>query len=192
MMHPATAHFAIVLPIVALVFGLIYMYTKSEGMSKISSRVMLFAALAMIGVWYTGSQAGPEIFDYLSKDGKGVLIAHKELGEYLAIALGIVALIKIIGCRLKSFKTEALSILLLLFVTGATLYQGKLGGEITYSHGMPFKAYTMETWLNDAVEAAEDEEEDDEKVAVYEEAIDDIKFFSEDLNSLYKLFKTKE
>jgi len=192
MMHPATAHFAIVLPIVALVFGLIYMYTKSEGMSKISSRVTLFAALAMIGVWYTGSQAGPEIFDYLSQDGKGVLIAHKELGEYLAIALGIVALIKIIGCRIKSFKTEAFSILLLLVITAATLYQGKLGGEITYNHGMPFKAYTMESWLNDAVEEAEDEEEDEDKVTVYEDAIDDIKFFSEDLNSLYKLFKTKE
>lgn len=192
MIHPVTAHFAIVLPIVALVFGLIYMFTKSESMSKISSRVMLFAALAMIGVWYTGSQAGPEIFDYLSKDGKGVLIAHKELGEYLAIALGIIALIKIVGCRIKNFTLEAISILLLIAVTGATLYQGKLGGEITYNHGMPFKAYTMESWLNDAVAAAEEEEDDADKVSVYEEAIDDIKFFSEDLNSLYKLSKPKE
>lgn len=192
MIHPATAHFAIVLPVVALIFGLIYMYTKSEGMSKISSRVLLFAALAMIGVWYTGSQAGPEIFDYLSKDGKAVLIAHKELGEYLAIALGVIALMKIIGCRLKSFKLEALSILLLLVVTAATLYQGKLGGEITYNHGMPFKAYTIESWLNDAKNAAEDEEDYEDKVAVYEDAIEDIKYFSQDLNKLFTIFKSEE
>jgi uncharacterized membrane protein len=66
MLHPATAHFAVVLPVVASVFGLIYLYTRSEGMSKLSTRVLLFATLAMIAAWYTGSQAGPEIYDYLS------------------------------------------------------------------------------------------------------------------------------
>jgi uncharacterized membrane protein len=192
MIHPATAHFAIVLPIVALVFGLIYMFTKTESMSKISSRALVFAALAMIGVWYTGSEAGPEIYDYLSKDGKTTLIDHKELGEYLAIAMGIIAIIKLIGCKMKNFKIEALAIVLLVLVTGATLYQGKLGGEITYNHGMPFKAYTMEEWLNDAVSAADEEDEDEAKVEVYEDAIDDIKSFSADQNSLYGTFSTKE
>lgn len=185
MLHPATAHFAIVLPIVALVFGLIYLFTKSEGMSKISSRLFLFAALAMIGVWYTGSQAGPEIYDYLSKDGKTTLMDHKDLGEYLAIAMGIIALIKIAGCKMKNFTIEVVAVILLLAATGATLYQGKLGGEITYNHGMPFKAYTMEEWLNDAVVAAEEEESDEEKVTVYEDAVDDIKSFSEEQNALY-------
>lgn len=188
MIHPATAHFAVVLPIVALVFGLIYMFTKTEGMSKISSRVLVFAALAMIGVWYTGSQAGPEIYKFLSADGKATLMDHKELGEYLAIALGIIALIKFIGCQMKNFKVEALSIVLLLLVTGATLYQGKLGGEITYNHGMPFKAYTMEEWLNDAVSEADYEDEDEAKVELYEDAIDDIKSFSADQDALYKTF----
>lgn len=192
MLHPATAHFAIVLPIVALVFGLIYLFTKSEGMSKISSRLFLFAALAMIGVWYTGSQAGPEIYDYLSKAGKTTLMDHKELGEYLAIAMGIIALIKIIGCKMKNFAIEMLAVVLLLVATGATLYQGKLGGEITYNHGMPFKAYTMEEWLNDAVSAAEEEDSDEAKVTVYEDAVDDIKSFSEEQNALYGTPLVKE
>jgi len=186
MIHPATAHFAIVLPIVALIFGLLYIYTKTESMSKISSHVLLFSALSMIGVWFTGSQAGPEVFDYLSKDGKAVLVSHKELGEYLAIALGIIAIIKIIGCRIKNFKLEALSILLLLIATAMTLYQGKLGGEITYNHGMPFKAYTIETWLNDAKVAASEEEECDDKVTIYVDAIEDIKSFSVEQDALYK------
>ena len=66
MLHPATAHFAMVLPVVASVFSLIYLVNKSETFSKITARATLIAALAMIGVWYTGNQAGPQIYDYLS------------------------------------------------------------------------------------------------------------------------------
>jgi len=54
--HPATVHFAMVLPLVASVFGLAYLYTRTELMSKIAARTTLVAALAMIAVWYTGSQ----------------------------------------------------------------------------------------------------------------------------------------
>ena len=192
MLHPATAHFAVVLPIVALIFGFIYMFTKSEGMSKISSRLFLFAALAMIGAWYTGSDAGPEIYDYLSADGKATLIEHKNLGLYLAIAMGFIALLKIAGCKMKSFAIEAIAVLLLLVATGATIFQGNLGGEITYKHGMPFKAYTIEEWLNDAVAAAEQEDSEEAKVTVYEDVIDDVKSFSKDQNSLYKIRLIKE
>jgi len=185
MIHPATAHFAIVLPIVALAFGFIYLYTKTEGMSIISSRLFAFAALAMIGVWYTGSQAGPEVYDYLSSEGQSTLRDHKDLGVYLAIAMGLIALIKMAGCKMKNFTIEVIAVLLLLGATAATLYQGKLGGEITYSHGMPFKAYTIESWLQDAVSDAEDLDSDEEKVEVFEDAVDDITSFSQEQNSLY-------
>lgn len=144
MLHPATAHFAIVLPLVAAVFGIIYLITRSESMSKISSRLTVFAALAMIGVWYTGSQAGPEIYDYLSDAGKHTLIEHKDLGLYLAIALGVIAVLKFIGCKMKIFALEALAVLLLIGASGTTLLQGKLGGEIVYNHGMPFQSYMIQ------------------------------------------------
>ena len=185
MIHPATAHFAIVLPIVALVFGLVYLFTRTEGMSKISSRVTLFAALAMIGVWYTGSQAGPQIYDYLSSEGQEVLIAHKNLGLYLAVAMGIIALLKLVGCKMKSFTLEVLAIVLLLGATGVTLFQGKMGGEITYNHGMPFKAYMIEDSLDEAAATAEEEEEDSAKLEAYEDALDDIKMLSEEVDAFY-------
>lgn len=192
MIHPATAHFAIVLPIVALVFGLIYIYTKTEGMSKISSRLYLFAAVAMGAVWYTGSQAGPEIYDYLSSEGQNTLREHKDFGLYLAYAMGAIALIKILGCKMRNFTLETIATVLLLVATAVTLYQGKLGGEITYNHGMPFKAYMMEDSLDEAVTTASDEESDEAKVTVYEDAIDEIKSFSSELNSLYGITPTKE
>ena len=192
MIHPATAHFAIVLPIVALVFGLIYMYTKTEGMSKISSRLYLFAAIAMAGVWYTGSQAGPEIYDYLSAQGQETLVNHKNYGVYLAFAMGGIALLKILGCRLKNVLLETIATLLLVVATAATLYQGNIGGEITYKHGMPFKAYMMEDSLEEAVKSANETESDQEKVTIYEDAIDEVKQFSSELNALYVSTPTQE
>ncbi len=37
MLHPLIVHFAIVLPLVALVLSLIYLYKRDETMSKLSS-----------------------------------------------------------------------------------------------------------------------------------------------------------
>ena len=185
MLHPATAHFAMVLPVVASVFGLIYLFTRTEGMSKISSRVTLFAALFMIAAWYTGNQAGPQIYDYLSAAGQHELVEHKELGLYLAIALGIVAVLKMIGCRMKKFGIEALAILLLLGVTGTTFVQGKHGGELVYNYGMPFKYNMIEESIVEAQEGIEEAESDDEKIEIYEDLLDDIQATSEEADKIY-------
>ena len=185
MLHPATAHFAMVLPVVASVFGLIYLVTKTEGMSKISSRLTLFAALAMIGVWYTGSQAGPLIYDYLSEAGQHELVEHKELGLYLAIAMGIIALLKIVGCKMKNYAIEVLAVVLLLGATATTFLQGKHGGELVYQYGTPFKAYLIMDTLNETATAAEEEEDDSAKLEVYQDALEDIKMHSEEVDTFY-------
>lgn len=194
MLHPATVHFAMVLPVVASVFGVIYLVTKSEGMSKISARSAFVAALAMIGVWYTGSQAGPQIYDYLSQEGQATLIAHKNLGLYLAIAMSIIALVQMAGCKMQKFLIQAVGIVALLVATATTLYQGKMGGQIVYNYGMPFKSYMIMDSLQEATNNAADTEEDDEKVEAYEDAIDDIKMLDEEVNGLYGVKKaaTKE
>ena len=185
MLHPASVHFAMVLPLVAAAFGVVYLATKTESMSKISSRLTLIAAIAMIGAWYTGNQAGPQIYEYLSEAGKHELLEHKELGLYLAIAMGIIAVLKIIGCRMKKFALEALAIVLLLGVTATTFLQGKDGGEIVYNYGMPFKAYMIEDTLKEAAATAEEEEECDAQVEAYEDAIDTINSISEEVDTIY-------
>ena len=185
MLHPATVHFAMVLPVVASVFGLIYLFKRDELMSKISSRATLIAALAMIGVWYTGNQAGPEIYDYLSEAGKHELMEHKALGLYLAIAMAVIAVLKLAGCLMKKFIIEAVAIVLLLGATAVTFAQGKDGGEIVYNYGMPFKAYMIEDSLKDAYNDAEEAEEDEAKVEIYEDALDDISMISQKVDEIY-------
>ena len=135
MLHPAAAHFAIVLPVVASVFGVIYMITRSEGMSKSSAYLTIFAALGVIGAWYTGSQAGPDVYPLLSDEGQHELIEHKTLGVYLAIAFGVIALVRFAGYKMNKFAVEALAIILLLGATVMTFAQGKEGGELTYEYG---------------------------------------------------------
>jgi len=185
MIHPATAHFAMVLPVVASVFGLIYLISKNELFGKITSGATFFSALAMGVVWYTGSQAGPLIYDYLSEAGQHTLIDHKNLGLYLAIAMGVIFVIKAIGCKTRKFAIEAIAIIALFAATATTVYQGKLGGELVYNHGTPFKSYMIMDSLVEATAAAEEEDEDEAKVEVYQDAIDDINMLDEEVNEMY-------
>ncbi len=185
MLHPATAHFAMVLPIVAAVFGIAYLIVKTETMSKITSRITLVSALAMIGVWYTGSQAGPQIYDYLSEAGQATLIAHKNLGLYLAIALSIVAVIQLVACKLQKHLIQVVAVLLLVAISAVTMFQGKLGGEIVYNHGTPFKSYMIMDSLTEAAANAEEAEDDEGKLEAYEDAIDDIKMLDEEIEAMY-------
>lgn len=177
MLHPASAHFGIVLPVVAAVFGLVYLATRTETMSKISARTAVLAAIAMIGVWYTGSQAGPQIYNFLSEAGKEELLEHKELGLYLAIAMSVVALIQFAGCKLQKFGVQALGIILTVVVMAVTFIQGKDGGEIVYEHGKPFQMTQLEKYMSsDDLDMADDAE----KAAMIKEKISSI---SEETNA---------
>ncbi len=185
MIHPATAHFAMVLPVVASILGVVYLLSREEIMSKIAARATLAAALAMIAAWYTGTQAGPEIYNFLSEAGKEELREHKALGTYLAIAMGIIALIQIAGCRMRKFGLELLAIVLLIGAMATTFKQGKDGGEIVYNYGQPFKAYMIQELLNDAIKEADDADEDEAKVELYEDAIDEVMSVSQEVNAVY-------
>ncbi|WP_428737519.1 DUF2231 domain-containing protein [Sulfurimonas sp.] len=159
MLHPATVHFAMVLPVVASAFGLAYIVSKSETMSKISARTALIAAIAMIGVWYTGNQAGPQIYSFLDEAGKHELLEHKQLGLYLAIAMSVVALIQMAGCKLGKFGLQAFGVILTVGVMAVTFLQGKHGGEIVYEHGKPFQMTQLEKFMaSDDFDMADDAE----------------------------------
>ncbi len=169
MIHPATVHFAMVLPVVASAFGIVYMITKTETMSKISARTALIAALAMIGVWYTGEKiAGPEVYGFLDAAGKAELLEHRDLGRYLAVAMAIVALIQIAGCKMRKSGIQIAGILLTIGVMAVTFLQGKHGGEIVYEHGNPFQVAQLEKYMaSDDFDMADD----DEKVELIQKQI---------------------
>ncbi len=182
MLHPATAHFAIALQLVAAVIGTIYLGKRDSTMAKLSSFAIVVTAIAIGVAWFSGNQAGPKIFDFLSEAGKHELLEHKEMGLYLAIAMAIIAVVKVIGCQMKKFALEALAIVATFIMAGTVLLQGKDGGEIVYEYGQPFKAHLINSTLKEAVATAEEEEECDAKVEAYEDAVDSIESINNDVN----------
>ena len=106
MLHPATAHFAMVLPLIALILGIAYLLKPSELMSKISTRFMVFSSIVLIIAFFTGKEDGGEVYKFLSNEGKSLLIQHKDLGLYLAIAMTITALVKFYGCLKTNIRNK--------------------------------------------------------------------------------------
>lgn len=139
MLHPALAHFAIALPIASLILGLAYIYRPSELMSKISTRFMVFTTIFLIAAFFTGKADGALAYEALSKNGQAILIEHKDLALYLVISFTLATLLKFIGCFKKLLKVELVSIVIVAVISAGILYQGKLGGELTYTYGANIK-----------------------------------------------------
>ena len=188
MLHPATAHFAIALPIVATVFGLVYLYNRDQTYSKIFTFLTLFATLGVIAASLSGVKAGPEILEYLSRAGRNAMIDHRNMGLFLSGALILTTLLALFGHYKKRFNFQVTALVLLLLLNGVTLFQGKTGGILVYNHGQPFGNHLISDALNDtlkSVQEAEEAEDEEALLEVYEDAIDDIITYSEDINSFY-------
>lgn len=162
MLHPSSAHFAVVLPIIALVVGLLYLYKRDESLSKLSTGTIVFAAVFIVTAFFTGKEDAKEVFDFISSDAKKVLVEHAKLGKYLAISIAAVAVINLFGFFKKMFKVQLLSIVLLAFVAGGVLFQGKMGGELTYEHGAHVKGFAEGQACIAEAAAMGDDEEDEE------------------------------
>ncbi len=135
MLHPAAAHFAVVLPIISLVLGVAYLIKPSELMSKISTRFMVFASIFLLAAFFSGKTEAADAFILLPEAGQELLKNHKEFGLFLVIGMGIATIAKIIGCNKKMLKAEIFAILMVAIISGGVLFQGKMGGELTYSYG---------------------------------------------------------
>lgn len=142
MLHPASVHFAVVLPLIALIIGLVYLLKPSDALQKISTGFILFAAIFVGIAFLTGKEDAGEIIEFLSGDGKSALGEHAKLGKYLAISMGLAAVVNLFGYFKKIYKVELLSIILVAAVSVGVLYQGKMGGEITYKHGAHVVGYS--------------------------------------------------
>lgn len=135
LLHPASAHFAIALPIIALIIGMAYLIKPSELMSKISTRFMLFGAIFITVAFFTGKTDGGEAYMLLSNDGQLLLKEHKNFALYLVVGMWIATIVKMFGCIRKILKAEIFAVLLVAILSGGVLYQGKMGGELTYTYG---------------------------------------------------------
>jgi len=135
LLHPPLVHFAIVLPFVALVFQLAFSVSNTYAHSQWSARILLLAALVMVGAWYTGGKEGADVYPLLSDLGQETLKSHKALGLYIMIGTIVIAIIKYVACKSRNVILETIVFISLLTLTSALAYQGLLGGDVVYKHG---------------------------------------------------------
>ncbi|MCD6172264.1 MAG: hypothetical protein J7J96_00560 [Sulfurimonas sp.] len=153
MLHPASIHFAIVIPLLSLVLGIAYLFKPSELMSKISTRFMLFGAIFLTVAFFTGKSDASEVYPLLSSDAQLLLKEHKNLALYLVLGMWLATVIKMFACIKKIIKIEIFAIVLVGFLSVGILYQGKMGGELTYTYGANVVQYS------DGMDCLDDPEE---------------------------------
>ena len=123
---------------------------------------MVFATIFLIAAFFTGKADGGEAYVLLTDEGQALLREHKDFGLYLMIGMGIATLVKFFGCFKSNVKAEVFAILLVAIIASATLYQGKMGGELTYTHGANVAQHSdgMDC-LEDPEDFMEEEEEEE-------------------------------
>ena len=136
-LHPVIDHFTIGLLFTAVFIDLIASMAPTRTWVRYTAlTLMILGALAAGGSYATGDMEADRIWNALGQPAKEVLKTHALLGEYLAIAFGVLALWRIL---IESFGFMAGSRWIYLFVAiaaAATLgYSGHLGGELVYDYG---------------------------------------------------------
>ena len=136
-LHPVVDHFSVALLFVAVLIDLI----ASTAPNRIWLRytavlLMILGALSAGASFATGDMEADRIWNALGQPAKDVLKTHAQLGEYLAIAFGVLALWRLL---IQSFGfvagTRPIYLLVALATIGVFGYQAHLGGVLVYDYG---------------------------------------------------------
>ncbi len=135
LLHPPLVHFAIVLPMLALLFQIIYSLSNNYIYSQWSAAILVMGAVAMAAAWFTGGTEAQDAYALLSQKGQEVLNAHKMLGFYLMLLSLFLAAIKLYAGRVRNVLLETIVLIGLFALSTGLSYQGLMGGEVVYKYG---------------------------------------------------------
>jgi len=135
-MHPPFVHFVVALPLVALFSQFTYMVTKDIAYSKAATRIIAFALLVSVFAVFSGLNDAEKIMEghTILQDGVNVLNSHKIFGFVVVAILFVTTLTKWFALSKNSSRLEYFSIVLIIIVFMASLYQGRSGGSLVYQY----------------------------------------------------------
>ena len=133
--HPPLVHFAVAIPVIALVLEIVNLFIRRKCVGVTSAFLLLLAAGVYVAAFFTGKQDGSEAYALLDAAGKAELKEHKLLGIYLVYGIGLVFILKLIFASFSSRIAKLLFVLVLATFVGFVLKQGKDGGELVYKFG---------------------------------------------------------
>jgi uncharacterized membrane protein len=136
-LHPVVDHFSVALLITAVLLDLIGSMASTRLWLRYAAvTLMILGALAAGGSFFTGDMEADRIWNALGAPAKEVLKRHAQLGEYLAIAFGVLALwrlmIETLGFMAGSRMIYMIVALVAVVVLG---YSAHLGGVLVYDYG---------------------------------------------------------
>src|SRR5271166_5306970 len=134
-LHPVVDHFSVALLFVAVLIDL-FASPNRLWLRYTALLLMILGALAAGGSYFTGDMEADRIWNALGDPAREVLKRHAQLGEYLAITFGVLAVWRIM-IQAFGFMAGSRAIYLIVALLGiATLgYQSHLGGVLVYDYG---------------------------------------------------------
>jgi uncharacterized membrane protein len=136
-LHPVVDHFSVALLFTAVLIDLIASIAPNRIWLRYTAlTLMVLGAIAAGSSYYTGDMEADRIWNALGQPAKDVLKTHAQLGEYLAITFGILAVWRIL---IQAAGFMAGSRMIYLFVAIAAIgvlgYSAHLGGVLVYDYG---------------------------------------------------------
>src|SRR5260370_6198884 len=143
-LHPQVDHFSVALLITAVLIDLVASLAPNRIWLRYTAlTLMILGAIAAGASFFTGDMEADRIWNALGQPAKDALKTHAELGEYLAITFGILAvwriLIQVAGFMAGSRFIYLIVAIIAIIVLGSPSHLG--GGPVYYyGAGTPLMA----------------------------------------------------
>jgi uncharacterized membrane protein len=136
-LHPVADHFSVALLFVAVLIDLVASMSPTRIWLRYTAlTLMILGALAAGASFFTGDMEADRIWNALGQPARDVLKRHAELGEYLAIAFGVLAVWRILIQGFGFMAGSRAIYLIVAILAIATLgYSAHLGGVLVYDYG---------------------------------------------------------
>ena len=136
-LHPVADHFSVALLFVAVLIDLIASMSPTRTWLRYTAlTLMVLGALAAGASFLTGDMEADRIWNALGQPARDVLKRHAQLGEYLAIAFGVLAVWRILIQGFGFMAGSRAIYLIVAILAIATLgYSAHLGGVLVYDYG---------------------------------------------------------
>ena len=136
-LHPVVDHFSVALIFVAVLIDLVASMAPTRiWLRYTAATLMVLGAIAAGASFATGDMEADRIWNALGQPAKEVLKRHAELGEYLAITFGVLALWRILIQSLGFMAgSRGIYLIVALATIGVFGYQAHLGGVLVYDYG---------------------------------------------------------
>ncbi len=137
-LHPVIDHFTVGLLIVGVLIDLVASLAPSRIWIRYTAlTLMILGALAAGGSYFTGDMEADRVWKALSEPAKAVLHRHAQLGTYMAVVFGVLAVWRILIEAIGFFGgSRSVYLIFAVVSAGILLYIGSLGGQMVYEYGV--------------------------------------------------------